>query len=355
MPISRLRWRPAVAVVLALALSAVLSACGSSGGGDGEQVTLVTHDSFSVSKKVLREFERRTGIDVRVLQSGDAGSVLNQAILTKDAPLGDVLYGVDNTFLTRALEAGIFVPYPARGLDHVPAELRLDPSNRVTPIDYGDVCLNADKAWFADRQLVVPTSLADLTRPAYRDTLVVENPATSSPGLAFLLATIAEFGEDGWQAFWRDLRANGVKVVPGWEQAYNDEFSGSSGHGDRPLVVSYASSPPVEVIYADPKPEAPPTQVLPETCFRQVEFAGVLRNAAHPTAARRLVDFLLSQPFQADMPLQMFVFPARAGTPLPAVFTELADVPAQPYTLPPDQIGAHRDEWIDEWTEIVLR
>ena len=355
MPTSRPRSRLAVVAVLTVVLAVVLGACGSSGGDDRETVTLVTHDSFSVSKNVLRDFERRTGTKVRVLESGDAGSVLNQAILTKDAPLGDVLYGVDNTFLTRALRAGIFVPYTARGLDRVPTELRLDPSNRVTPIDYGDVCLNADKAWFAERQLVVPTSLADLTRPEYRDTLVVENPATSSPGLAFLLATIAEFGEDGWQDFWRDLRANGVKVVSGWEQAYNEEFSGSSGDGDRPLVVSYASSPPAEVIYADPEPETPPTQVLPESCFRQVEFAGVLRNAEHPTAARRLVDFLLSERFQADMPMQMFVFPARAGTPLPAVFTELADVPAQPYTLPPEEIGANRDDWIDEWTEIVLR
>jgi thiamine transport system substrate-binding protein len=353
------RARTLVAATLLAVALVLVAACGSSGssGGAGApgSVTLVTHDSFAVPKDVLRAFERRSGIDVKILKNGDAGVVVNQAILTKDAPLGDVLFGVDNTFLTRALRAGIFVPYTAAGLERVPAALQLDPSRRVTPIDYGDVCLNADKVWFADRGLAVPTSLDDLTRPAYRDQLVVENPATSSPGLAFLLATIAKYGERGWRGYWSDLRANGVKVVDGWEQAYNTEFSGASGKGDRPLVVSYASSPAAEVYYADPAPETPPTQVLPETCFRQVEFAGVLRGADHPAAARRLVDFLLGEPFQASVPLSMFVFPARAGTPLPAVFTELADVPAQPFTMPPAQIGARRERWIDEWTDTVLR
>jgi thiamine transport system substrate-binding protein len=355
------RPRRAVALVLVATAMFLVVSCGSSGGAAGraDTVTLVTHDSFAVSKALLTRFERRTGIDVKVLKSGDAGAALNQAILTKDAPLGDAFFGVDNTFLSRALKAGIFVPYTAAGLDRVPAALRLDPRDRVTPIDYGDVCLNADRAWFRDHDLAVPASLDDLTRPAYRDTLVVENPATSSPGLAFVLATISKYGEDGWRDYWERLRANGVKVVDGWEQAYNTEFSGAAGKGDRPLVVSYASSPPAEVYYADPKPaEAPaeaPTENLPDTCFRQVEFAGVLRGADHPAAARKLVDFLLSEPVQADVPLQMFVFPARAGTPLPAVFTRYAGVPAHPFTMPAGEIGAHRDEWIDQWTATVLR
>jgi thiamine transport system substrate-binding protein len=351
-----------VAVCLLVALALGLAACGSSGSGTtnssgrtGNTVTLVTHDSFAVSKPVLRAFTRQTGITVKVLKNGDAGAALNQAILTKDNPLGDAFFGVDNTFLSRALGAGIFVPYSAHGIDGVPKAFRLDGGKRVTPIDFGDVCVNYDKQWFANQRLPVPKTLDDLAKPAYRGRLVVENPATSSPGLAFLLASVAKFGKDGWKTYWKRLRDNGVKVVDGWEPAYNTEFSAASGHGAFPLVVSYASSPPAEVLYAKPTPTTPPTGNLDQTCFRQIEFAGVLKGAAHPRAAQALIDFMLGEKFQADIPLQMFVFPTRTGTPLPSVFTKYARVPSHPLTLSPNTIGANRDAWIKQWTDTVLR
>jgi thiamine transport system substrate-binding protein len=344
-----------VFLVAALGLAACGSSSSSGSGGEGGTVTLVTHDSFAVSKPVLRDFTKQTGITVRVLKNGDAGAALNQAILTKDAPLGDAFFGVDNTFLSRALAAGIFVPYTAKGVDRVPASLRLDDRNRVTPIDYGDVCVNYDKQWFADKHLAVPTSLDDLADAKYKDQLVVENAATSSPGLAFLLATVAKYGPDGWDGYWKRLRANGVKVVDGWEQAYDTEFSGAAGKGDFPLVVSYASSPPAEVIYAKPTPKTAPTGSIDDTCFRQVELAGVLKGAAHPAAAKQLIDFMLTRRFQADIPLQMFVFPSVAGTPLPQEFTKYASVPAHPLTLPPAEIGTHREGWIKQWSNTVLR
>jgi thiamine transport system substrate-binding protein len=320
-----------------------------------ETIRLVTHDSFAVSTNVLRAFTKRTGITVKILRAGDAGSALNQAILTKDDPLGDVFFGVDTTFLGRALAADVFEPYEADGLSSVPAEFRLDPTHHVTPVDFGDVCINYDRKWFAKRALAVPTELADLTKPAYRGLLVVEDPSTSSPGLAFLLATIATFGPEGSQAFWRDLRANDVKVVDGWEQAYNGQFTAGEQRGSRPLVVSYASSPPAAVYFSDPQPKVAPTGTMLSSCFRQVEFAGILRGAEHRGAARRFVDFLLSDRFQADIPLQMFVFPVVAGTPLPAVFEEFAEVPASPLVLESDDIDRHRDDWIRRWTDVVLR
>jgi thiamine transport system substrate-binding protein len=348
-----------VAIVLVVAAFG-LAACssrGSSSDSDGKRgsVTLVTHDSFAVSKRVLHAFTEQTGITVKVLKNGDAGAALNQAILTKDAPLGDAFFGVDNTFLSRALAAGIFVPYPAKGIDGVPTSLRLDDRDRVTPIDFGDVCVNYDKQWFADKRLPVPTSLDQLTDARYKDQLVVENAATSSPGLAFLLATVARYGPDGWGSYWRQLRANGVKVVDGWEQAYDTEFSGAAGKGDFPLVVSYASSPPAEVIYAKPTPKTAPTGSIDDSCFRQIEFAGVLKGAEHPAAAKQLIDFMLTRRFQADVPLQMFVFPAVAGTPLPPEFTKYARVPEHPLTLAPAEIGEHREEWIKQWTNTALR
>lgn len=347
----------AAALLLTVPLLA-LAACGDASTGDssgGDTVTLVTHDSFAVSKPILRAFRDQTGITVKVLKAGDAGAAVNQAILTEDDPLGDVFFGVDTTFLSRALDAGIFDRYTAAGLDRVPEDLQLDDEHRVTPVDYGDVCINYDKEWFASNDLAPPRSLDDLAAPAYRGRLVVENPATSSPGLAFLLATIDRYGDDGWEDYWQRLRDNDVKVVDGWEEAYNGEFSAGAGDGDFPLVVSYASSPPVEVIYADPPRDDAPTAVLTDTCFRQVEFAGLLKGAPNTEAGRKLLDFMLTERFQADVPLQMFVFPARSGTPLPPVFTKFAAVPADPFTLPPERIGEQRDDWIAQWTSTVLR
>jgi thiamine transport system substrate-binding protein len=319
-------------------------------------ITLMTHDSFAVSKTVLAAFTKQTGIKVKILQSGDAGAALNQAILTKSHPLGDVFFGVDNTFLSRALTAAIFEPYAPAGLANVPAQYQLDSSHHLTPIDHGDVCINYDKEWFAKHKLAVPTKLTDLTKPAYKGLLVVENPATSSPGLAFQLATIARFGTNGWKAYWSKLRRNDVKVDDGWESAYDGDFSQGANAGTYPLVVSYASSPPAAVYYSKPRPKTSPIGTMLSSCFRQVEFVGVLRGTEHREAARELVDFMLTAKFQEDVPLGgMWVFPVREGTKLPALFSKFAEVPTKPLSLPAKQIAAQRDAWIEQWTDTVLR
>ncbi|MDT0308180.1 thiamine ABC transporter substrate-binding protein [Streptomyces sp. DSM 44917] len=354
---------PAAGLPLLMALAA-LTACGSgdSGGGDGDEdppreVTIVTHQSFVVSESVLEEFTERTGYRVNVLRSGDAGVVVNQAVLTRGDPEGDVLFGVDNTLLSRALEAGIFEPHEATGLGSIPDTVELDAGqHRVTPVDTGDICVNYDRAWFAERDLDPPRTFEDLAEPAYRDLLVVQNAATSSPGLGFLLATVAAFGEDGWQDYWRDLADNGVEVVDGWEQAYNERFSGAGQGGDRPLVVSYATSPPAGVVFGgDERPEEAPTGVATATCFRQIEFAGLLRGAANPEGGRALLDFMTGRAFQEDMPLQMFVNPVLEGAALPEEFTRYGEPVEDPLTMDPEDIAAGRDAWIDEWTSLVLR
>lgn len=339
------------AITTLVALS--LAGCSTSSESSGT-VTLVTHDSFAVSKPVLRAFEHRTGLKVRVLKAGDAGAALNQVILTKGAPFGDAFFGVDNTFLSRATAANVFSSYRSPELTRVPHEFQLDPSHQLTPVDYGDVCVNYDRAALAARGVEPPESLDDLVAPRYRGLLVTENPATSSPGLAFLLGTVARYG-DGWRGYWSRLRANDVKVVDGWEQAYSSEFSGSAGKGSYPLVVSYASSPPAEISTAGAPPATAPTAAALGTCFRQVELAGVIRGAKHPAAARQLVDFMLSARFQGDVPDQMYVYPVRAGVPVPDAWARYAPVPAQPFQLAPAEIGRHRDEWIDQWTATTLR
>jgi thiamine transport system substrate-binding protein len=344
---------------LPLLLALLLGAAGIAGcGGEDDvpaDVVLVTHDSFAVSKSVKTAFERESGLRLRILQGGDAGEALNRALLTAGDPQGDVLFGVDDNLLSRALAGGLFDRYRSPQLAAVDPDFT-PPDDRVTPIDHGEVCLNIDRAWFRERALAPPRSLDDLILNRYRNLLVVENPASSSPGLAFLLATIARYGDDRWQVFWRGLRANGVRVVDGWEEAYTQQFSGAAGSpGKRPIVVSYATSPAAEVIFATKPLSEAPTTVIDDSCFRQIEYAGVLRGARNPAGARELIDFMLSERFQADVPGSMFVYPVRDGVPLPEAFRRYAVRPAQPLTLPPDAIAAGRDDWIDQWTQIVLR
>jgi thiamine transport system substrate-binding protein len=317
----------------------------------------MTHDSFSASQSVIQAFEQANNVKVVFLKSGDAGAALNKAILTKAAPLADVFYGVDNTFLSRALDSGIYEPYASPLLAGIPTEFKLDNQNRALPVDYGDICINYDKGYFSSHNLVIPTSLEDLVKPVYKGLLVMENPATSSPGLGFLLTTIAHFGESGYLDYWKSLKTNGVVVVDGWETAYYTNFSGSSGHGPQPMVVSYASSPAAEVVFAStPLTESPIGSILePGTCFRQIEFVGILKGTNHLSLAKKFVDFMLSQQFQEDMPLQMYVYPVNPSAKLPNEFIQFAQIAAQPAALDPTTISANRDKWIASWTDAVIR
>jgi len=321
------------------------------------ELRVMTHDSFAITAALVTQFEQANNVKLSFLPSGDAGTALNKAILTKSAPQADVFYGVDNTFLSRALDENLFEPYTSPQLADIPAEFKLDPQNRALPVDYGDVCINYDKAYFANKNIPLPQSFEDLIKPEYKGLLAMENPATSSPGLAFLLASIAHFGTDGYLNFWQELRANGLVVVNDWETAYYANFSGSSGHGPQPMVISYASSPPAEVIFAEkPLTEAPTASITaPGTCFRQIEFVGILAGTKKRALAEKFVDFMLSAAFQEDMPLQMFVYPVLPGTKLPDAFVQYAQVPQQPATLDPAKISANRSAWIEAWTETVLR
>jgi thiamine transport system substrate-binding protein len=349
-------------LALATAVLATLAACGDDGrvsepGTGPVTVTLLAYDSYEPSPGLFDEFTARTGIDVVIARAGDAGEMLSKAVLTAGNPEGDVMWGVDNTLLSRALDAKVFEPYAANGLDRIPAELRaLVPGNEATPVDQGFVCVNADVAALAERDLPLPTSFDDLIDPRYRNTLVVQSPATSSPGLAFMLATVARYGSDNWLDYWRALTANGVKVVDGWSEAYYGEFTRAGGN--RPLVVSYASSPPAEVLFAEPPlpDDAPaPTAVIPDTCFHQIEFAGVLRGTKYPDAAKALIDELIGVRVQEDLPLTLFVEPVVTDAALPEVFVRHSVRPTEPWTVDPAAIAANRLAWIDAWTSVVLR
>lgn len=340
-------------IPLLVTLLLILAACTPTAPATRPVLRVMTYDSFSVSESVIAEFEAAHNVTVQFLQAGDTGAMLNQAILTRANPQADVLYGVDNTFLSRALAADIFAPYPAEGLANIPEALRLDPESRVVPVAYGDVCLNYDKSYFEAQQLPVPQRLADLTRPEYRGLLVVQNPASSSPGLAFLLTTLGALGEDRYLDFWADLRANDVLVVEGWDTAYYDEFRS----GARPLVVSYATSPAAEVYFSETPLDTPPTGAIttPGACFRQIEFAGILAGTEQRALAEAFIEFLLDDAFQSDIPLQMWVYPASRTATLPPVFSTHALTAESPVSIPAAAIEQHRERWITEWMDVVLR
>jgi thiamine transport system substrate-binding protein len=355
--------RPIHALAPLIALGLAAGGCstigdGSSGdqpasgsGTESDRVVLVTHESFVLPKPLIKQFERKSGYDLVVRASGDAGIVTNKLVLTKDHPLGDVAFGVDNTFASRALDEGVFAPYGAPLPDGAEQyALPGDDEHALTPVDVGDVCVNVDDTWFADHDLAEPTSLDDLADPAYKDLFVTPGAATSSPGMAFLLTTIAAYGEDGWQDYWTRLMDNGALLTAGWSDAYEVDFTQGGGKGDRPIVLSYDSSPAFTVSGGKSS-----TSALLDTCFRQVEYAGVLDGAANPDGAEQLVDFLLSPQVQAALPESMYVFPVDSSVELPKEWAKFAQQPTDPYEVDPASISEHRDDWLREWSDVTSR
>ncbi len=256
--------------IVGLAIGLGVSACSTVERGRPERITLrlLAHDSFTPTEGIFDSFTDRTGIGVDIVRGGDAGTLVTKAVLASGNPEADVLWGLDNTLLSRALAADVFLPYlSVHREDLEPTARDLSPNGAVTPVDSGDVCINYDKEWFAERNVSPPLTLQALTSSTYRNLLVVPNAVSSSPGLAFLLASIAEFG-DAWPDWWQALRDNNVLIVESWSDAYYGHFTAASD-GTRPLVVSYATSPPAEVLFAEPRPERAPTAVAALTCFRQ--------------------------------------------------------------------------------------
>ncbi len=333
------------------AVCVAVAACGE--GPQDEPLRLVAYDSFVMTEESEASFEAMSGVELEVSTAGDAGQLVSQLILTADEPAADVVWGIQNTLITRSLGANLFTAYQPTTSGDLDVDLVLDPQYRLTPVNRGDVCINFDREWFAENELEPPSSLDDLIDPAYSDLLVVQHPEQSSPGLAFLLATIAAFGEGGWIGYWEQLRANGVLVVSGWTEAYQSEFTRSGG--ERPIVVSYASSPPVEVLFADSVVDEAPTGVVVSTCFAVVEFAGILAGTEQLEAAQELIDFLTSPEFQAELPLTMFVYPANETVDLPEIFVAHSDVPSAPLTMAADDIEDSREVWTEQWVETVLR
>jgi thiamine transport system substrate-binding protein len=319
-----------------------------------KSVTLLAYDSFTVPDDAFAEFTATTGIDVDIALGGDAGEMSAKVALTSGNPEGDVLWGVDNALLTRLIEADAFDPYVSL-VAPIDRSLLESGQDIVTPVDFGFVCVNYDAGAFDTLGLEPPTSLEDLVRPEYKGMFVVPDATASSPGFAFVLATVSAFPET-WPQYWQQLVDNEVAIAGGWTDAYYTRFTRHGG--DRPLVVSYSTSPPAEVIFSDPPlaSDSPaPTGVIEDTCFQQIEFAGVLRGSDDVDAARALVDFLIGRDFQELLPENLFVYPANRDASLPDSFVRHAQPVEEPWTLASDEIALRRVEILDQWSQRVLR
>lgn len=312
-------------------------------------IVLLTHDSFQLPDDLVADFEERTGRRLKMRPSGDAGELTTKLALTAGNPDGDVAFGVDTTFASRALDEDVFASTEIELPSGAETYALPDGSDRMLPVDAGNVCVNVDNAWFEKEGVTAPETFEDLTKDEYRGLFVTEGATTSSPGLAFLLATVAEYGED-WPSYWEDLMANDTQLAKGWEDAYYVDFT--TNGGDRPIVTSYDSSPAFTV---DKKTKTSTTSALLDTCFQQVEYAGVLEGAANPEGARQVVEFLLSAEVQAALPDSMYVFPVRDDVELPADWATFAPQSEDPATLDPADIAENREAWLTEWTDVTTR
>lgn len=347
--------RRSIAVLLAATavLSSVVAACGDGGTGsrDGDgpnEVVVITYDSYVLPEAAAEEFEERTGARIVLLQAGDSADMLTGALLAAGSPEGDVIFGIDDTIAPRALAGDLLERVDPTVWEKVPSRYRPAPGgeDRLVAIDHGEVCVNVDSEWFGAQGIPEPERMEDLADPAYADLTVLSSPVTSGPGLAFLIGTVAEFGEDGWRDYWRRLDANGVLVRPSWSDAYYDDYTVSGGN--RPLVLSYASSPPAEVIFSEGRRQEPASTVMESSCVAQIEYAGVLRGTPNKILAEDLVRTMLGRQWQEQLPLANFVYPVT-DVDLPEEFTRWAPPVEDPLALPADLIATNRERWIEEW------
>ncbi len=322
--------------LFSLAVSALTAFALSNPSHAAEELRVMVHSSFALPKPLLAQFEKDAGVKLAIIKGGDAGEMLNKLILTRANPVADVVYGIDNTLHAKAQAAGIL-------------------EGALVPVDYGFVTINFDKTAIAQSAMVLPRTLQDLTLPAYKGALVVPNPATSSTGYAFLLATIAGLGEEQAFKWWGQMRANGLKVAKGWSEAYYTDFT--RGGGAQPLVVSYAASPAAEVFYAKEKRTQSPTGSLnlKGGVFKQVEGVALLKGGAHRAAAQKFVDFLRSPAAQAALQTEMWMYPAQAATPRAPVLQLHALEPTHFESLSEQAIADNGARWVARWTQVVMK
>jgi thiamine transport system substrate-binding protein len=335
-------WVVAAAAVLGLADRAEASPVEE----QQAQLVVYAYDSFVAewgpAPLVVPKFEAVHGVKVEVISVGDAGQVLNRAILEKDDPKADIVVGIDNNMLSRALEEGVLQPYRSPNLDAIPRWLIFDDSHSVTPFDYGYFAFVFDSEALENP----PSSLEELTDPRFRRRIIVQDPRTSSPGLGLLLWTVAVYGEQ-YLEFWHRLEPNLLTITDGWDTAY-----GMFTSGEAPMVLSYTTSPAYHAEHE--QTDRFQALLFDEGHYLQVEGMGILRGAPHPAAARKFIDFILTEAFQSEIPLTNWMYPVHPEVATPDSF-RFAPKPDRSLQLQAEEIRVNRDRWIGAWVKQVSR
>ncbi|WP_026459630.1 thiamine ABC transporter substrate-binding protein [Schaalia suimastitidis] len=345
--------------VLTVASIVALAACTTQSTSDttdtsqaasetSRSIVVLSHDSFDFPQELLDTFTANTGIEVTIQAIGDGGTLANQLVLTKDAPLGDAVYGLDNTVSYRIAGQGVIAETTVTSPNE---NLNFAGEAGLIPIDQGDVCVNFDKTWFADKGMVAPQTFEDLSRAEYKDLLVAMNPATSTPGMAFMLATIAHFGQDGWVEYWQTLKDNGVKVTQGWSEAFAVDYSAGEGSGPYPMMVSYGSSPAYSV---NDEGTDTSTASMSQTCYRQVEYAGVLAGAKDANGAAQFIEYMLTPEVQAAISEVTYMFPTVEGAQAPENLVTFGPLSPTPVMIPADDVAANAEVWLRTWQSTVI-
>ncbi|MGN6161541.1 MAG: thiamine ABC transporter substrate-binding protein [Marmoricola sp.] len=346
--------RPIILVVAVVAaLMASLSACGSSTpSARSKEVIVEVHDAWSMPQSVLNQFTRQTGYKVKIVTHDGVAQLADTIALNAGSPDGDVVYGLDNSYAGRATGANAIADYTPADQPAVSKKYALPgaAAKQLTATDFGDVCVNADDSWFAAHHLAVPKTFDDLLKPQYKNLLAIPAASSSSTGLAWLVGTISAKGTPGWQSYWKALLANGAKVDAGWTQAYEGDFTAGGGKGTYPLVISYSTSPPYTIPTGK---KVPTTSALLDTCFRQVEYVGVLAGAANQAGAKAFVDFMVGKQIQSALPENMYMDPVNTAVSVPALWKRWAPLSQKPWPMAQSTIATQRDTWVSQWRELV--
>lgn len=329
----------------------------------GESITILDHGAFDYAFGAAKPlFEQLTGATVTNHAADDAGTALQLAAQDIAAGGGtfDILYGVDNVLMGQAIKEGVFAPYTPLQAQRVQQEYRfvptIDGAWAATPVDTGFIAINVDP-----RSGITVDSMDDLVTHA--DEFVTQDPRFSSPGLGFLISTVATYGEGGYLDYWADLLDGGVTITSGWTEAYENRFSGGYLAGetgttsDKPIVTSYTTSPAYE-IFNDPEKQENDVLTAPESTFRQIQTMGILAGSDNRAAAEAWIEFTLTPDFQKLAAEYNAIYPVVAGDAIQASVDDVfaGNDPAPGSFTPADfttkELGDNAEGWVEAWTDL---
>jgi len=363
-------------LILLITLSTLLNGCiGAIPVGDEDSETnavpiqesdgvldILTYDASGLSDELLSDFTATTGYEINLIKTGDVGSILNIMAQTKDAPQADLMLGLDNTFLAQAIQMGLLQSHMSNHGELLDSVKISYSGGLATPFDHGYVCLNYDSAVVDGVNMSVPTSLWNLTEEEWKGKVAIPSPLSSSPGRAFLTATVDYFANDvdngtDYTDWWYEMEGNDLIITSGWSEAYETHYSGgygpwTDGHiGDANIVVSYCHSPGVEAFFGGNYTNSVALN-LPRASFHQVEYTGIIAGAGDAQAAAAFIDYLLSEEVNANMPTQNSMYSVLKGQDLPETdgYRHHALIPEQPAEVTPTEIAEGLEDWLVEWS-----